>query len=300
MIAPVATRCTAVVRGDFDLRATVEYFGPWERSPGGAVVAAFPVEGWPGSAEVAISQGTGGALTGEVRSARSLAESAWRQLLEALSVDVDGSGFGAVGARDPVIGRLQARYGLLRPVSFYSPYEAAVALILGQRSSIAQQRRTRAAMSAQHGATFSVDGVEVSALPEPSELLEIERFPGVSAEKMSRLHGAAQAALDGVLDRTHLRSIPYAQALDEVRAVRGVGEWTAQGIVLRGANLADEVSDDVVSKRAVQLAYELPSLPDHAQVLQMADAWRPYRMWSLVLLHVWLRREMADRMPRRR
>jgi DNA-3-methyladenine glycosylase II len=47
------------------------------------------------------------------------------QVARILSLDVDGSGFPAVGRRDPVVGGLQARWPGLRPVGFFSPYEAA-------------------------------------------------------------------------------------------------------------------------------------------------------------------------------
>ncbi len=61
-----------------------------------------------------------------------------------LSLDVDGSDFPAVGERDSVVGRLQARYPGLRPVLFYSPYEAAAWALIGQRIRIAQAARRNA------------------------------------------------------------------------------------------------------------------------------------------------------------
>lgn len=289
-------RFSSTPLGPFDLAATRDFFGPWDTSEDGALLAAFPVEGWTGSAALAVRQARSGEVSGEVHAPDGMAQRAWKQLQASLSLDVDGSAFADVGKRDPVLQRVQERYSLLRPVSFYSPYEAAVGLILGQRSSIEQQRRIRKAMSEEYGESFDVAGTRISALPAPRALLTIERFKAVSAEKLARLHAAAQAALDGVLDREHLRSIPYAQALEEVRAIRGVGEWTAQGLVLRGANLADEVSDDHVTKQAVKAAYDLNELPDHARVLEIAEPWRPYRMWALVLLHVWYRREVGVRL----
>jgi len=293
----VATGFSFTPQGPFDLSATCEYFGPWETSQDGALLAAFPVEGWEGSAAVCLRQASPTLLEGEVVAGGGQEERAWRQLLATLSLDVDGSAFPDVGKRDPVIRRLQDGYRLLRPVCFYSPYEAAVGLILGQRSSIAQQRRVRTAMSEELGETIDIGGTRVSAFPPPAVLRSMSAFKGVPAEKIRRLHATADAALAGVLDRRHLRSTPYAEALAQVREIHGVGEWTAQGIVLRGANLADEVSDDHVTKRAVQVAYGLRASPSHEQVLEIAEQWRPYRMWAAVLLHVWLRREVGVRLP---
>ncbi len=70
-----------------------------------------------------------------------------------------------------------------------------------------------------------------------------------------------------------------------------VGAFIAQGILIRGAGLADEISDDEVTSQAVQYAYGLASAPDRATIVKLAEPWRPYRAWAMVLLHMWLRRE---------
>ena len=57
------------------------------------------------------------------------------QVERILSLDVDGSGFLAVGKRDPVVGELQRRYPGLRPVGFWSPYEAAAWTIIRPRQT---------------------------------------------------------------------------------------------------------------------------------------------------------------------
>ena len=62
-----------------------------------------------------------------------LAARARRDLERILSLDVDGTGFAAVGERDPVVARLQRRFPGLRPVLFYTPYEAAAWAVIGQR-----------------------------------------------------------------------------------------------------------------------------------------------------------------------
>jgi len=253
-------------------------------------VAAFPVEGWRASAAVVVSQ-SDGVVAGEVHASVGERDAAWQHVLAALSLDFDGDGFVGVGERDPVIAGIQRRYGFLRPVCNFTPYEAAVARVLGQRISIAQQRRIRAAMAGDLGDVLEIDGMAFSAFPRPQALLEVQSYPGVSAEKLRRLHAVCTAALDGSLNRERLRSVPLAKATAQLRRIHGVGEWTAQGIVLRGAGVVDEIPDDDVTKQAVQRAYRLDRPPTQAEVEHRAQAWRPYRMWAIVLLHVWLRNE---------
>jgi DNA-3-methyladenine glycosylase II len=146
-------------------------------------------------------------------------------------------------------------------------------------------------MAQAMGDKIQVGETTLCAFPRPQVLLELTHFKGLNDEKILRLHGIAQAALDGWLDRAYLRSIPVEQALAKVRSLRGVGDFFAQGVVMRGAGLVDAVTDDDVTKEAIQLLYNLPAMPDYKTVLNIAENWRPYCMWVNVLLHVWLRRE---------
>jgi DNA-3-methyladenine glycosylase II len=261
---------------------------------------AFPVEGWRTSAAVVVRQ-TPDAVAGDVYGATAAeAEAAWNQAVAALSLDADGTRFPEVGRGDPVIGRLQQTYRFLRPVCFHSPYEAAANFVIGQRSSIRQARATRAAMAHELGDEIQVGEERMYAFPRPTVLVAMARFPGLSAEKIERLHVVARAAMEGLLDRARLRAMPVEQALDALRALHGIGPFSAQGTLFRGAGLVDAVPDDDVTKQAVQRAYKLARKPDHARVLEIAENWRPYRMWTTVLLHLWLRREAGGPELRRR
>src|SRR5262249_3687454 len=147
----------------------------------------------------------------------------------------------AVGDRDPVIGGLQRAHGMLRPVCYYSPYEAAASFIISHRISIAQARVLRDRLGREHGDRLDLDDSAVYAFPRPRVLLALDRFGPIAGEKMDRLHGVAEAALAGRLDRERLRGMPLDDALADMRELRGVGDFIAQGIVLRGAGLADAV-----------------------------------------------------------
>lgn len=294
-----------VPQGHFDLEYQRGAFGGWpafEPDPT-AVAMAFPVEGWTHSAVVVLRQpeADAGAITGSVAGAdEETAQRAWEQALATLSLDVDGRGFPAVGERDPVMARLQRAHHLLRPVLFHSPYEAACNFVIGQRISMAQARSLRLRMAAESGDHITAGGVELSAFPRPQQLLGLRAIRGLPDEKLLRLHGIAQAALDGILDRARLRALAVEAALAELSVLRGVGPFSAQGILFRGAGVVDEITDDSVSKQAVQRLYGLDHLPDHAEVLRQAEAWRPFRMWCLVLLHVWIRGEGGGPAPPQR
>ena len=128
------------------------------------------------------------------------------QLARILSLDVDGTGFPAVGARDPIVGALQQRYPGLRPVGFWSPYEAAAWAILSQRMRTAQAARVKQRLAERHGTVVDVGGRRLAALPAPRVLRGIGEIEGLPARKLPWLHGIADAALAGTLDAARLRA----------------------------------------------------------------------------------------------
>jgi DNA-3-methyladenine glycosylase II len=254
----------------------------------------FPVEGWDRSAAVDVWQTPDGIVHGDI-SGSDDTETVRRQAARSLSLDHDGSGWEAIGKRDPVLGALQARYDWLRPVCFYSAYEAATSFVIGQRIAMRQARVVKDRLSAEHGDPIEIGGQVVRPFPRPQRLVDIAEVQGISAVKVARLRDLARAAVDGVLDTERLRALPEDEALSQLRTLPGIGPWTAQAILMRGCGLADSLPlEDDISRTAVATLYGLPEPPDDATWTAMSDAWRPYRMWATVLLHMAWRREQVS------
>ena len=196
---------TLVPRGPFSLATSIRFlegFTPaGHSSPAdGRLELAFPAEGSWRTVGVRVSQagdevnavivspaGPGADLVAEVRP----------QVERILALDVDGSGFPAVGERDPVAGELQRRYPGLRPVGFWSPYEAAAWTIIGHRIRITQAAAIKARMAERLGEPVSFGGRVVHAFPSPQRLAGLDTFPGLAGRKPEWLRSLARAALDG-------------------------------------------------------------------------------------------------------
>jgi DNA-3-methyladenine glycosylase II len=257
---------------------------------------AFPVEGWSDSAVVTLKQDADGSVNIAVFGTADEGR-ARRQALAALSLDEDGSGWIETGKRDEFVAGLQEKYRHMRPTLFHSPYEAAAALVIGHRITIPQGRRIRSAMAAEIGSTMVVGEESFHAFPSPQRVLELASYQGLSETKVSRLHGVAQAALNGLLDREYLRGLEDATALAELETIPGIGPFFSQGILYRGAGKRDGFVHDNMTYHAIGTAYNLVVPPAREDVLAIAERWRPYRMWATVLLHVWLRE--TNNFPRR-
>lgn len=296
--------------GPFSLSAAADFAGGFAPGLGGgsassgsndpSILMAFPLEDWSTSAAVDIRQAEDGTVHGEVFGARTLtadeADRAKTQAMRSLSLDHDGSGWLDVGLRDPVIAELQRRYDWIRPVCFYSAYEAATSFVIGQRIAMRQAARVKAALGEEYGDSIDLGGGRtVNAFPRPQRLLDATEVKGISAEKVKRIHGLARAALDFELDTGALRELPPDEAITRLEALPGVGPWTAQGILMRGCGSADTIpTEDAISREAVRHFYKLDAPPTDAEWLAISEKWRPFRMWAAVLLHMGWRREQAE------
>jgi DNA-3-methyladenine glycosylase II len=278
--------------GPFDLANQNRYFNPWPTLPDDArsVVMAFPVEGWKGSAAVVLRQAEpDGDVSVRVQGAEEATAAA--QALAAISLDVDGRAWPELGRHTPLLGELQQQHRFLRPSMFHSPYEAAAAFVIGHRISIVQTRRIRSRLAEQVGRRIDVDGSSFAAFPDPEALLALDAVDGLAAVKVERLHGVAHAALDGLLDRARLRSVPESQALAELRTIPGIGPFFAEAILYRGVGVATGITHDPMSLEGVQRAFDLPAVPSATEADRLTEAWQPLRMWAMVLLHVAAREE---------
>lgn len=208
-----------------------------------------------------------------------------RQVSRVLSLDHDGDAFLRVGERDPVIGRLQAASPGLRPPLFYSPYEAAAWSIIGARRPARQMAEVRRRMSETYGRVFELAGQQLAALPTPDRMVAIESFPGLTEDKIDRLHGVARAALSGQLDIDRISAMDPAEAMADLQTIKGIGPFYGALIVIRAAGHADVLpTNEPKSLELTAALYGLPRPPTPVEFEAMAAPWRPFRTWAAVLI----------------
>ena len=217
------------------------------------------------------------------------------QVARILSLDVAGSGFPEVGRRDPVVGRLQARWPGLRPVGFFSPYEAAAWALIGHRIQIVQAARIKQRMADELGEVVDIHGDQRHAFPGPARLADLEGFRGLSARKVANLRALGVEAMEGRLDGAWLRGLPREQTLKELKQLPGIGSFSAELVLLRGAADPDHLPlHEPRLCRGAAIAYGLDQPPDREWLEERAQAWRPYRTWVVLLLRVLLEAETGD------
>jgi DNA-3-methyladenine glycosylase II len=286
----MATRWLMPVDGPFSLAAAAGFgFGPSTARPvtdGGVLRLAFVADDLRHHAAAALMQLEDGSLLAEISGGADPA-AAQAQIRRVLSIDVDPAGWLEAGAADPVLGGIQASLPGLRPVLFHSPYEAAAWAILAQRRQRAQAAAVRRRLSVAEGATFYLAGQAESAFPLPERLLEITAFAGIDQTRLARLHGVAQAALDGQLEAATLAAMPPAEAMAALRQIKGLGPVYAMLVYLRATGVTDAAAlGEPRLAGYLRHYYGLPGTPDTDTIAALAERWRPFRTWASVLFRV--------------
>lgn len=174
-----------------------------------------------------------------------------------LSLDDDLTPLYAKAADDTVFAPIaRALYGY-HQVLLGTPFEAAVWAILSQRNLMTLSQRMKAALTREFGARLTVDGVPYQAFPEPDVLAGVppEVIGGLIGHRLkgARIPGLAWAFAQ--MDEYWLREAPFAEVEAWLKTIRGIGDWSASFILLRGLGRVEQLPtqekriQDTVAKR---------------------------------------------------
>jgi DNA-3-methyladenine glycosylase II len=195
----------------------------------------------------------------------------------------------ALAAADPTMGALIERVGRidiatrLRRRSEERPEDAYGALL---RAIVGQQLSTKAARTIYLRVLDLFDG----KTPAPEQLLDASvedlRGAGLSGRKVEYIRDLASHVLSGELELDRLDQLSDEEATEEIVAVRGLGQWTAEMFLLFHLERPDVLSGgDLGIRKAIQVEYGLEEMPSPTRVIEIGEPWRPHR--SLASLYLW-------------
>jgi DNA-3-methyladenine glycosylase II len=188
-------------------------------------------------------------------------------------------------AADPILGALIDALGPIdlsdragRPDDHYG---ALVRSIVGQQLSTKAARTIYGRLCERYG----------GRTPTPAELIAddldaLRLAAGLSRAKASYLKSLAEHVVGGELELERFDAMPDAEIAAELIAVKGLGQWTVDMFLMFHLQRPDVLPvGDLGIRRAVERAYELPDLPDPAQLTELAAPWRPHR--TLACRYLW-------------
>lgn len=172
--------------------------------------------------------------------------------------------------------------GMRVPVA-WDGFEVAVRAILGQQVSVKGATTLVSRLAAAYGREHVCAGnpALTRIFPEPGVLAEASLSGlGITTRRIAAIRHLARAVLDG-----HLRfdgSLDTPAFVARVEQIPGIGPWTAHYIALRALNDPDAFPhNDLILLRAAALPGETLAPAD---LLRLAERWRPWRAYAVMLL----------------
>jgi DNA-3-methyladenine glycosylase II len=195
-----------------------------------------------------------------------------------LGLNVDLRPFRRLAEGDPRLSGLVDPFIGFKPPRLPSVFETLVNGIACQQLSLQVGMHLLNRLSRAYGLAVG----DHHAFPRPGDLASASpaqlRRLGFSGNKARVILTAARAAVEGSLKLEDLAALDTAEALDHLIALKGIGRWTAQYVLLRGLGRLDVFpADDVGSQNKMQRWLRRKRRPDYGQMYGILDPWRPYR-----------------------
>ena len=198
-------------------------------------------------------------------------------------------------AEDTQLAPLVAARPGLRVAGAWDGFELAVRAVLGQQITVVAARRLLGKLAAAYGEVLEPAAGLTTVFPRPERLATAN----LAALGMPRARAATLAALaaNAVADpRLFEAEDDLPATIARLRALPGVGEWTAQYIAMRALREPDAFpAADLGLLRA--LADADGTRPTAAALLARAEAWRPWRAYAAQ--HLWTAGTAAPLAPSR-
>jgi DNA-3-methyladenine glycosylase II len=187
---------------------------------------------------------------------------------------------------DPVLARVIERIPekQLDPTETERPDDHYGALL---RSITGQQLSVKAAYAIYQ----RVLGFFGGEIPTPEQILAadpiaLKEAGGLSHAKTGYLRSLAEHVVSGELELMKLNDLPDDEVIAELVAVKGLGLWTAQMFLMFHLGREDVMpTGDLGIRRAVMIEYGLDELPKPAELIEIAEPWRPHR--TLACRYLW-------------
>lgn len=227
----------------------------------------------------------------------SVAPASVRRLIRRMfDLDVELGPFLELAHRDPLLAPLVRRHPGLRLPQLPDGFEGVVRAIIGQQVSVAAARTVvdrliRHLGDPAGGPSPALGGGSgLFAFPRPAALAAapLERLAalGLTRAKAAALIAAAAATRDGALDWEKLRTGTPEAAYAALRALPGIGPWTAAYVRMRALGDRDAFpAGDLGILKALAARNPGAARPGIAEIEALAEGWRPYRAYAAI--HLW-------------
>ena len=222
------------------------------------------------------------------------ADRAAQQITWLLGCDQDLRPFYDSVDADPVLADVVHDFYGYHNTRTASVYEALVQAVMGQQIATNVARIIRSLLVENYGVRATIVDREWYAFPRAESLAVAEvddlRQLKLSYRKAEYIQGIARTAFDSGDNLDGMHDLEDDEVVKRMVAMRGVGQWTAQWVLVRALARPDGFPiGDLALRRTVSSLYFDGAEIDDRQLLEFSERWSPWRSYATSYLFAALR-----------
>jgi len=208
-----------------------------------------------------------------------------------LSFLLPGRGFGALLRRDSVLARLNRKFPGIRQVRQFNLFYGLLRAISAQQINLRWATTLRRRLAEAYGERLHVgDDFVYSLRPEVVAAVRVQDLRALqfSTHKAESILAVAEALASRKLTQEDLTEMEDANAMQALVALRGIGAWSAEWILVRCLGRARVVAGDLGVKKAVAITYLGKETASEDEVRRAVAHWGLYAtVAQAILLHAY-------------
>jgi DNA-3-methyladenine glycosylase II len=209
-----------------------------------------------------------------------------------LSFVLAGRGFAALLRRDSVLIRLNRKFPGIRQVRQFDLFYGLLRSISAQQINLRWAATLRRRLAEAYGEKLHVgDDFVYSLRPEVVAAVRVQDLRALqfSTHKAESILAVAEALASRKLIQEDLAEMEDADAMQALVALRGIGTWSAEWILVRCLGWARVVAGDLGVKKAVAITYLGKETASEDEVRQAVAHWGTHAtVAQAILLHAYV------------
>jgi len=172
---------------------------------------------------------------------------------------------------------LTEKFRGVKPPRFSTIFEALVNAIACQQITLDLGILLLNRLSKNYGKQFA----DQHAFPRPEDLADISekelKSLGFSYQKARAIIELSKALVYKELSFEDVEILQNDEVVSLLMAIRGIGRWSAEYVLLRGLGRIDTFpGDDVGAQKNLMLLLNLPKRPTYDEIKVLTNPWKPY------------------------
>ncbi|HEX9023863.1 MAG TPA: hypothetical protein VF799_08500 [Geobacteraceae bacterium] len=187
-----------------------------------------------------------------------------------------GRTFATLLRRDAVLARLNREFPGIRQVRQFDLFYGLLRAISAQQINLRWAATLRRRLAEARGEKLLVGDDFIYALrPETVAGMEVRELRSLqySTHKAESLLAVAEAVATSRLDMGKLSEMGDAEAMEALTALRGIGTWSAEWVLVRCLGRSRLVAGDLGVRKAVAVAYLGKKMADENEVRRAVAHW---------------------------